>query len=552
MIQRVCKTSLLCILILSAAQQLSAQDYYYIRFTDKKNNRYSIDHPEAFLSARSIERRRLQHIPVAESDLPLTYIYSNAVTSLALRTVYHLKWDNAMIVQLTDSSAALLTQKPFIKSITPIPASAASTFHKQLDIADHTKSIPLTPLDTNFYGASANQNAMIHINALHQKGYWGEGVMLAVMDAGFPNVQHNAFFKKVYDEGRLLYTRNYVFDTSYVYAYDDHGAETFSDIAANIPYRMVGTAPNAQFLLFVTEDVRSERIIEEYNWANAAELADSIGADVFSTSLGYTTFDAVDSIYNTTYATLNGHSTPIAIAANAAASKGILVINSAGNSGGDTWHYIATPADADSVVAVGAVRFNGTITNFSGRGPNSAGLLKPNVCAQGLAAAVVLTNGVLSTSNGTSFSCPIMAGAFACLRGAFPSAPNMVIVDAVQRSCNYFSNPNDDYGYGIPDFGLAFDYLKALYPTDTIAAIQSLVYPNPFTTSIRLNIAGLLNAPINIELFDLSGRKVWSTTLPVDTYNGDLIELSPPAYLAAGVYILRINGSYKLKLIRQP
>ena len=540
-------------LLLMATIQVSAQDYYYIRFTDKNNSRFSINKPEEFLSPRSIERRRVQHIAIQENDLPLSLTYTTAISSLADRFLYSLKWDNALLVRSADPLFAdKIRAFPFVKSISRISGSGASTVHKKLDAVDESKALTIRPIDTSFYGASSNQNAMIHINALHQKGYWGDGVMLAVMDAGFANVNKNVFFSKVYDENRLLYTRNYVYDTSYVYAYDSHGAETFSDIAANIPHKMVGTSPNAQFLLFVTEDARSERIIEEYNWASAAEVADSIGADVFSTSLGYEKFDAVDSIYNTTYATLNGHSTPIAIAANTAASKGILVINSAGNSGGDSWHYISTPADGDSVVAIGAVKYDGTITSFSGRGPNSAGLLKPNVCAQGQAAAVVLPNGTTSASNGTSFSCPIMAGAFACLRGAFPSAPNITIINAVQRSSNFYNNPNDDYGYGIPDFGLAYDYLKALYPTDTLASIQSIVYPNPFTTSIRLNIAGLLNAPITVELFDLSGRKIWTTTLPEDTYKLDSITLTPPAYLAVGSYILRINGIYKLKLIKQP
>jgi hypothetical protein len=371
-----------------------------------------------------------------------------------------------------------------------------------------------------------------------------------MMDAGFDNVEYNDFFAKVYTEGRMLYTWDYVFDRSNVYLSDVHGAETFSCIAANIPHRMVGTAPNAQFLLFNTEDVRSETIIEEYNWVNAAERADSMGADVFSTSLGYTTFDASDSIDNTTYATLNGHSTPMAIAGNTAASKGIIVVNSAGNDGGGAWHYISTPADGDSVVAVGSVAFNGAISGFSGRGPNSAGMIKPNICAQGQGSTVVLTTGVTSYNNGTSFSCPIMAGALACLRQAFPSAPNMVLIDAVQRSGNFASIPNNDYGYGIPDFALAYDYLKVLYPADTMPG-RVLVYPNPFKTSFTVNVGYLLNGPINIDLFDLSGRKLWSASYPVNTYGDNVLQLTPPDYLAAGSYILRINGA-SVRIVKKP
>lgn len=541
------------IVLITLSSSLSAQDTYYVRFTDKNNNACSIDHPEAFLSPASIARRREQYIPIRQDDLPLTASYVSAITALADHMVYQLKWDNAMLVRSADTSFATKARLlPFVKSVSPIDTHGPSTVHKTLD-PPSDRGMQITTLDTGFYGASQNQNAMIHINALHQRGYWGDSVIIAVMDAGFDNINYNDFFSKVYAEGRVLYTWNYVFDTSDVYSApiaDIHGAETFSDIAANIPYRMVGTAPNAKFLLFKTEDTRSEKIIEEYNWVHAAERADSMGAKVFSTSLGYTTFDASDSMYNTTYAALNGHTTPMAIAGNTAASKGILVINSAGNDGASAWHYVSTPADGDSVVAVGAVAYDDSITSFSGRGPNSAGHIKPNVCAQGQAAAVVLTTGVTSTSSGTSFSCPIMAGAFACLREAFPSAPCMTIVDAVQRSGNFADSPNDDYGYGIPDFGLAYDYLKILYPADTTAT-RVFVYPNPFSTSITINIGYILNGPINIDLYDLTGRKVWTTSYGQDTYANNILTLTPPD-IATGSYILRINNSYSVRIVKKP
>jgi serine protease AprX len=543
------KTLLFILVAVLMASQLSAQQTYYIRFRDKDNNRYSVTKPEAFLSGRSIERRRAQHIAIRQDDLPLTDSYADTVATIAGHVVYTLKWDNAILVKSPDPAfASRIAHFPFIKSIQKISGEGPATVYKKLDAAA-TKTLITTALDTGFYGVAANQNTMIDINALHRMGYWGDGVLISVMDAGFQSVPANPYFAKLYEEHRVLYTHNYVFDTSYVYAYDSHGAETFSDIAADIPNQMVGTAPNAQFLLFITEDVRSERIIEEYNWAKAAETADSIGADVFSTSLGYTTFDAVDSMYNTTYATLDGHSTPIAIAANAAANKGILVINSAGNDGGAPWHYVSTPADADSVVAVGAVNFAGIIGYFSGRGPSSSGMIKPNVCAKGQAAAVVLTGGTTSTSNGTSFSCPIMAGAFACLREAFPSVPNMILINAVQQSGNYAANPNNDYGYGIPDFGAAYESLKALYPHDTI---QTLAYPNPFSTSVRVRIAGQIRGPVAVELFDLSGRKLWTTSFPEDTYPYEILELTPPAHLASGTYILRMNNLYQVKLVKKP
>jgi hypothetical protein len=493
----------------------------------------------------------VQHIPITIDDLPLTDSYVKAILALSDRLVYRLKWENALIVESSDPSfMTKLHQLPFVRSATPISGTSPSTVQKKLDQGT-AKSLQPTSLDTSFYGVAQNQNTMIHINALHQMGYWGDGVLISQMDAGFVNINYNPYFAKTYANNRVLYTWNYVFDTSDVYGYDTHGAETFSDIAANIPGRMVGTAPNAQFLLFVTEDVRSEKIIEEYNWVNAAEVADSLGADVFSTSLGYTTFDPVDSMYDTNYGSLNGDSTPIAKAANAAAAKGIIVVNSAGNDGAAAWYYISTPADADSCVAVGAVNAQGIIGTFSGHGPNSAGVLKPNVCAQGSGSAVVLTDTALGTSGGTSFSCPIMAGAFACLREAFPSAPSRVMIDAVQRTGNYASDPNDDYGYGIPDFGLAYQYLKVLYPDDTMASIHALVYPSPFTTSFTIVINDLLNATVAADLYDLLGQKVWTGSFPIGTYADNLITVTPPSSLPVGTYILRINNTYCIRLTKR-
>ncbi len=539
------------LLIILSASSAFAQDNYYIRFTDKNNNRYSTDHPEAYLAARSIARRKAQHISISTSDLPLTDSYVNAILPFAGRLVYKLKWDNAMLVRSSDPSfAAKVSQFPFVKSVTMISGQGPSTVQKKLSVST-PKSLQSTALDTGFYGAAQNQNVMIDVNALHQMGLWGDGMLISVMDAGFPDLPADSFFTQVFSQNRVLHTWNYVYDTSYVYAYDEHGAQTFSDIAAYRPGVMVGTAPNAQFLLFITEDVRSEKIIEEYNWVNAAEVADSIGADVFSTSLGYTTFDPIDSMYNTTYASLNGDSTPIAKAANLAASKGILVITSAGNDGDDAWHYIATPADADSGVAVGAVNAQGAIGYFSSWGPNSAGVLKPDVCAQGVSSSVVLPTGILSTNSGTSFACPITAGAFACLREAFPNVANTAIINAVRQSGTLHSNPNDDYGYGIPDFGMAYEYLAALYPTDTTASPTALVYPNPFTTSLNIVIPGLLTSPMNYDIYDLLGQRVCSGSFAAGTYANNLLSITPPPSLSVGSYVLRINGSTCIRLVKR-
>jgi hypothetical protein len=543
------------LIVLSADCVFAQTATYYVQLSDKKNNVYSINNPEAFLSPKAIERRRLQNIPILEDDIPVSPSYMQQVAALC-QISYPLKWSNALVIKSADPN---ITQKlkalPFVTEVKRISSGGPSTRHKLLDVVTSERSSIVT-MDTGFYGAGTRQATMIRANALHQKGYWGDGVIIAMMDAGFLNADSNTYMKQTFEAGKVLYAWNFVFGNSDVYhspQADSHGAWTFSCIAANVPHQMVGTAPNASFVLFQTEDERSETIVEEYNWAAAAEVADSLGASVFSTSLGYTTFDQSDSADDHTYADMTGHTTPIAKAVNRAASKGILVINSAGNEGAAAWHYIATPGDADSGVTVGAVAPSGQIAGFSSRGPNSSGEVKPDICAEGGPAYMVSVISTIQTSNGTSFSCPIAAGAFACLREAFPSAPAMVIVDAVRKSCNQYTRPDGSYGYGIPDFGDAYDRLKAIYPQDTLAYVTSTrVFPNPFLNTFKVVMTDLLMDSVNsAELYDYSGQKVWSGSAHSITFVNNIWEIAPPANLAAGVYVLSINKTRKYRLVKK-
>lgn len=546
---------LVFILLLSTREVFPQRATYYVQLSDKKNNIYSLNNPEAFLSPKAIERRRLQNIPIQEDDIPVSPSYTKQISALC-KINYSLKWSNAVVIQSDDLN---ITQKlkalSCVSAVRKISSGGPSTVYKALDEVPTERSSIVT-MDTGFYGVGARQATMIRANALHQKGYWGDGVIIAMMDAGFLNADTNVYMKQTFDAGKVLYAWNFVFGNSDVYhspQADSHGGWTFSCIAANVPHKMVGTAPNASFVLFQTEDERSETIVEEYNWAAAAEVADSLGASVFSTSLGYTTFDNSDSADDHTYADMNGHNTPIAKAVNRAASKGILVINSAGNEGAAAWHYIATPGDADSGVTVGAVSPSGQIANFSSRGPNSAGQVKPDICAEGGPAYMVSVIGTIQTSNGTSFSCPIAAGAFACLRQAFPSAPAIILADAVRESCTQYTHPDGNYGYGIPDFGEAYDKLKVLYPQDTLAYVTSTrVFPNPFLNTFKVVMTDLLEDSVNsAELYDYSGQRVWSGSAHSITFVNNIWEIAPPANLAAGVYVLSINKTRKYRLVKK-
>ncbi len=539
-------------LLLALPHVLSAQTYTcYVQLRDKSGSPYTIDHPEAFLSPRALERRRAQHIAIAADDLPVSAAYTDQIVPLC-RIAATLRWTNGLLIRTEDPAViAQLRALPFVTGVRILSTGASGTRQKALDPVNILKATPTT--DSTFYGAATRQTTMLHLDRLHGLGFWGDSVIVAVMDAGFLYADKVSYLRKVFDEGRLLYTWNFVFDTSEVYGVpraNPHGEETFSCIAANVPYKLVGTAPNASFMLFQTEDNRSETIAEEYYWAAAAERADSMGADVFSTSLGYTTFDQSDSADSHTYADMTGHTTPIARAVNTAASKGIIVVNSAGNEGDDTWHYIATPGDADSGVTVGAVTPSAQIAAFSSRGPNASGQVKPDVCAQGSPASLSSPSNTIISNYGTSFSGPIMAGAFACLRQAFPSVPNMTLIDKVRQTCTQYTHPDADYGYGIPDFGLAYDRLKALYPQDTLTYINSTrIFPNPFTGTFTIVVTDLIRDSVNsVELYDISGQKVWTGSTQTITYRNNVWEVAPPANLAAGVYILSINRVRKYRL----
>jgi hypothetical protein len=318
-------------------------------------------------------------------------------------------------------------------------------------------------------------------------------------------------------------------------------------MAAELPGTMIGTAPDASYILLRTEDAASEFVIEEYNWACGAEFADSAGADVFNTSLGYTTFD--DPQYNHTYADMNGDSTVITMAADIAASKGILVVNSAGNSGGSPWNYIGAPADGDSVLTVGAVDINEVIANFSSHGPSFDGRVKPNVCTLGLGTFLAFDNGTFGYSGGTSFSSPIMAGAAGCLWQARPAFSNMQIFHAIEQSADRYNHPDSLYGYGIPDMMQAWILLGGEQPPAEDVIIS--VYPNPFQTSFNIIFYTPQNSNLHLEIFDMAGKKVYEQ---LNTANRYYQSISLNNSLAKGVYVLRLTTASKVfyrKIVRQ-
>ena len=520
---------------------------YWIQFTDKNNNTYSLDRPEEFLSERAIQRRLKQNIPYSFNDLPVTPAYIDSVKALGVPVYNTSKWFNAITTDMI--SPELLEQ---IYSL-PFVAKPLNTESRQIIPGIKNKTATETSefyAWESYYGYSGDQIIIHNGHFLHQQGYTGKGIQIALLDAGFLGVDLISGFSDLWYEERILGTRDFVNSNSNIFREYAHGMHVLSVIAGNIPYQFVGTAPDASFWLLRSEDVDTEYLIEEDNWVSAAEFADSAGVDIINSSLGYSVFD--DSTQNHTYEDMDGNSTRISIAADIAASKGILVVSSAGNQGGRIWKYITAPADADSVLAIGATDSLGNIAAFSSRGPSYDGRIKPNVCAIGNGTYIIRQNESLGIGAGTSLSAPVITGLAACLWQANPDATNMEIFSAIQESSHKFMDPDTIYGYGIPDFNLADIIIKSKYDNGSSDLVSLRIFPNPFRENVNvLFYSNSLNT-VYITIYDITGKVTREGRYNLnDMYNEILIDnLSS---LSSGIYFIKIQSkgsSFTQKLVK--
>ncbi len=429
---------------------------YRVSFTDKKANKYSLQKPEAFLSAKSLERRRRYGLKVDELDLPVSDTYLDKLRQMGLRVVNWSKWNNTAVVELTDTARMqAVAQQPFVSGYRLVwiePKDVA----EDTNAKDRSKGIARDTLKTldSYYGHAARQVEMLGVDQLHSDGWRGQGVTIAVIDGGFLN----ADLQPGLPQGQILGTRNFVRPGRSVYEELSHGMMVLSCIAASEPNLLVGTAPEASFYLIVSEDGDSEQLVEEDNWCAAVEYADSLGCDIVTSSLGYQLFDHPG--MNLRYRDLDGHFSLNSHSASLAASRGLLVVNSAGNSGTAAWKKIGCPADACDMITVGAVTSKGVNTSFSSVGYTTDGRVKPDVMAMGQQVWVYDVDGNLTTVNGTSFSCPLMCGAVACLVQRFPNRRPEEIIRALQRSGDRALYPDNIFGYGIPSLPLAAKLLE--------------------------------------------------------------------------------------------
>lgn len=479
--------------MIMAARSEAQYSRYLIRFTDKSFTPHTIANPSTFLSQAAIERRLRYSIAVDSTDLPVAPRYLDSLRLAGEVRILHVsKWLNQVSIQTSDSAALQKIRSfSFVKTATSIAArevggrNGTQAFAKTLT----TLAAPAFNPATNFYdyGASYEQVHLHNGEFLHNIGLRGQGMTIGMLDAGFRNFNTSTSLDSLNRNSQVLGTYDFVSQETNVADNDMHGLYCLHVVAGNVPGRFVGTAPKAGFYLFRTEEAATEYPIEEHNWVCGAERLDSAGGDVISSSLGYS--DGMsDPRFDHTYADMNGKTTIAAIGARLAAKKGLLVTNSAGNQGNETFKYIATPADADSVLAVGATNLQGNAASFSSYGPSADGRVKPDVASVGVNTVVSVSGEVRS---GTSFACPNLAGLATCLWQGFREFSNIKIIDALRRSGHKASTPDNRVGYGVPDVKKAVLLLLSEFSTASVLSTScqnTLTWRSKDITGMRYEV----------------------------------------------------------------
>ncbi|MBC8047359.1 MAG: S8 family serine peptidase [Fimbriimonadaceae bacterium] len=512
---------------------------YWVYFTDKNNSIYNVNKPGEYLTQKSIDRRTKFDIDVTVQDIPVNKNYIAQIKNTGAEIVIESRWLNAVSVNIfSDEQMIAISQLSFVKDIIPVK-KYRSKLEESPDIP-YNNTFRLSGDAISFYGASANQFTMINGDFLHNLDYRGEGITIAVIDGGFYGVDNGIGYQSLRDKDQILGVYNFPDNNENVYFSSYHGTWVLGIMAADISGSYVGSAPDANYYLFRSEVVDSERVVEEDYWLAAAEQADFVGADIINSSLGYTTFD--DSTENHTYADMDGNTTVVTKAADWAAGKGILVCNSAGNEGDSEWHYIGAPADGDSVFTIGAVDNFGNYASFSSTGPTYDGRIKPNIAVQGANFPILNPDGTIGIGGGTSFASPLAAGAAACLWQAFPEKTNMEIMQAMQKSASQFNDPDSLLGHGIPDLALAYMNLKGMETDGDGLSMQ--IFPNPVEDDLFLFIYNTIPDETICYIYDISGKKVFEYRLQQSDINYNAIRIDAAKGLASGVYILAldING----------
>ena len=532
------------------AQVEVAPGRYRVMFTDKNHNAYTISQPQFFLSERALQRRERQGIAVSQADLPVSGCYIDSLKQLGVEVLNTSRWFNWATIRCSPENLEKLNHLSFIRHT---PAIQKENIHdtavdkgynlenlfsflflnKKEEEAGSKYGAPIP-----YYGLAADQVGMMNGHTLHERGYRGKGMLIAVIDGGFHKVMDLSGFDSLRNSGRLWGIKNFTPDIEKITNESNHGTNVLSIIASHLPGRMMGSAPDADYLLLHSEEIDHEYIVEEDNWIAAVEYADSIGADLITSSLGYTTFD--NASQNHSYRELDGRTIPTSRAATMAAARGMIVCMSAGNDGDTNWKFVSVPADADSVITVGAVDREGRYVSFSSKGYTADKRIKPDLVAMGKETAYQNTMGNINTGNGTSYSTPLVAGLIACLWQAFPNKSNIEIIDMVKRSANYFHEPDSLYGYGIPDFSKLMKSPSLLSGAKNESYTVSVLTP-PHTDTLTVFLSPAQHGHVHITIKTLSGQLILSHNGYVSNYNIYELPINDIAKFATGTYLVEVR-----------
>lgn len=544
-------TTLLAIMLLWAATAAAQGDgkyynKYWVHFANKQDNGYTLENPSEYLSPRALERREKFGIAIDSSDLPIAEYYVEQVKLAGANILHRSKWFNAVSIEVNDSNVAnTIRQLPFVIQMEPVAAT-------RIQSIDDTESGPRRQGASRLtsFGRSTTQTTMVKGHYLHELGFKGEGMYIAVLDAGFERVDAIAAFDSLRINNRILGTYDFVRGQVGVYDLGSHGRNVLSIMAGNLPGEFVGSAPNASYFLFRTEEGATEYKIEEDNWVAAIERADSLGVDLVNTSLGYTTYDDPNMSYS--YSDMNGRVARISISATTAARKGMIILSSAGNQGNSSWRYISAPGDADSILTIGAVDGAGGFAKFSSYGPAADGRVKPDIVGMGQNTAYIDASGNVQTGNGTSYSSPLLAGFVACLWQTEPTMQPQDLIQLVRQTASTYATPTDSLGYGIPDFQKAhYEILKT--QNSVYGKMMPVIFPNPFNDRVEIVLNAEITGKYKLEMVDLMGSRVYKEDRNVSVSSFQTYTITDLGRLAPGLYIVRVTypaGTIKLKIVK--
>ena len=497
---------------------VSAQDAtcYRIYLSDKNNTPYSIDNPSEYLSQRAIDKRERFNIPITEQDLPINPEYKQQILALhpRMQPLAVSKWMNTFTVYCPDSTVVpQILNLPFVDSIMAVgayilnDAPSAKIPEIQPSIVQNTLIPTKNSLD---YGYGFGQIAFHNGHLLHEAGFLGEGMLIAVIDGGFYGIETISFFQEMVNDGRFYghYSLMPDFMDTWISGWSEiHGTLVTSAIAANTSGELIGTAPAASYALIHTEWVGSEELVEEDFWANGAEIADSIGADVINSSLGYRSFPDFPQS-DITYADMDGLNSIASRCATILGQKGVIVCIAAGNDGDNQYYHIGRPADAVDILCVGASTVDSVIAGFSSHGPSYDGRVKPDITSVGVNTYCYYPENLLITENGTSLATPVATGLCACLWQAMPQYTASEMMQIIRENSHLYNHPNTEYGYGIPDFYKAYTTHVGI---NDYNPLKISVYPNPVTD--QLNIVNPDGNIQTVTLYNTSGQLVLQTAV---------------------------------------